>query len=94
MPIGNTKGGRPPKKRKSAKETPTRKLTQNRELRKNYPFLRRSEQNAIFIHMLTSNGIMVTTKIEKEIASKSICNTKAEAIEKAKKFAMSKRLTG
>lgn len=94
MVSGNTKGERPTKKRTSFKKTSVWKLTRNREARDNYPFLRRSEQNAIFIYTLHLNGIPVTTKIEKEIASHSICNTKDEAIEKAKRFAMAKRLRG
>lgn len=94
MATGNTKGGRPAKKRKLSQKTSTRRLTQNREAQKNYPFLRRSEQNAIYIGTLHKNGIMVTSKIEEEIASKSICNTRTEAIAKAKKFAMAKRRIG
>lgn len=91
MAIGNTKGSRPTKKRTSFQKTPTRNLTQNREGRPDYPFLRRSEQNAIFIHALTSRGIYITTKIEKEISSKTICDTKEEAKRKAARYAASKR---
>lgn len=81
---------RPNKTRQSAKKTHAAMIYKSRGCGENWPFVNRYEQNAIFRGEIVLRGISVSSEMEAEITSKTLCNSKEEAYDKAGRYAAAK----